>query len=381
MKYIKNFHRDLLTLNSHHWKYYLDYYKGCNFGCVYCLNAFSYDFFGLIKEEENYISKIENELKTLDKRIVFLGSNSDPYNIREEKFALTRQILELLLKYEIPLTLLTKSDLVLRDLDIIEKLNAKNLVLIQFTVIADNFKSSLLEPNAVSVDKRIDAIKKISTRGIPVHVHVSPIIPQLNNESEMESLLKTLKNAGVTCVYSNILGIHFHSNSRLINALEQIKPSLSQEVFKLYSVNSNKQGKYIYSPSSKVIESEMKPYSDIAKKVGIDFVNEAMPAYSTFTRYTKEKIFDFALPTTVDFIAFIRAYKKPLSFSIFFDEFLKKRIDYSKEKQYVTLVKKLWDTRELFKNSDIKFIEKDKEVFYVATKKINIGNDVYCWDT
>ena len=156
-------------------KYTLNVYTGCDHACVYCYitsyipNAFR------VRTKENLLPKLERELKKFDKRhIIALSYSSDPYPTVERELGITRKVLELFRRYNVRCMLLTKSDIFMRDIDVLSEM--KCAVGITVTTV-DERKARLLEPNAPSPRARIRALKKAKKAGIPVYARIDPIIP------------------------------------------------------------------------------------------------------------------------------------------------------------------------------------------------------------
>ncbi len=126
MEHLKLFHRDVLTVRSHQWKYYVEPYSGCALQCTYCLYWESPAFVERLHPPEDLLPGVERDLAAMPKRqIVYIGSTIDPYQMLEKKVRATRQILERLVRRELPVVILTKSPLILRDLDLLLELNRR----------------------------------------------------------------------------------------------------------------------------------------------------------------------------------------------------------------------------------------------------------------
>lgn len=377
---INLFHRDILTLRSHQWKYYMNTYTGCSYCCAYCLNAYTNDFYKKIEIDKKIISEIEKRLKEIDKKIVFFGSNTDPYIKEEQKTKCTRKILELFLKYEIPLTILTKSTLIERDIDILEQLASKNLVLVQTTITTTDEKSKKIELNVPSTNNRIKIIKKMTEKGIPVHIHFSPVIPFLNTVGEIDCLIKEVANAGAKCVYSNILGIHSHDNKVLFNSLKNIDVDLPERVKSIYELDVKKEN-YIHSPYGEFILAQMKPIKDACSRYKIGYVNEMFPEETNiqYSDMKENRFFDKGLPTIYNMIEFFKERKNPIDFETFYKDYLYKFVDKVLDKEYLEYVKYLWDNDELFSLTKIR---KANENRYLRCENYKVNMDNFCkWNT
>ncbi|MGE8358452.1 PA0069 family radical SAM protein [Pseudomonas sp.] len=182
-------------------------YRGCEHGCIYCYARPSHAYWDLspgIDFETRLIAKT-NAAAVLEQQLskpgyqcapINLGSNTDPYQPIDREHRLTRQVLEVLLRYRHPVTIVTKGSLILRDLDLLTELAQMNLVsvYISLTTLDDELKR-ILEPRAAAPSARLRAIRVLRQHGIPVGVLCSPMIPMIN-DMELERLLESAKKAG-----------------------------------------------------------------------------------------------------------------------------------------------------------------------------------------
>ncbi len=184
-------------------------YRGCEHGCIYCFARPSHSFMGLspgLDFESKLFAKpdvpklLERELSRADYKVraIAIGTNTDPYQPIEREWRVMRQILEVLQKANHPVTIVTKSSLVTRDIDILSDMASKGLakVAISLTTL-DRKLARSMEPRASTPAKRLEAIKALSDAGIPTAVFTSPIIPALNDH-EIERLLEAGHAAGAT---------------------------------------------------------------------------------------------------------------------------------------------------------------------------------------
>ena len=182
-------------------------YRGCEHGCIYCYARPSHAYWDLspgLDFETKLIAKT-NAADVLEQQLskpgyvcapINLGSNTDPYQPIEREYTITRQTLEVLLRYRHPVTIITKGSLILRDLDLLTELARQRLVavMISLTSLDDELKR-ILEPRAAAPKARLRAIRVMREAGIPVGVLCSPMIPMIN-DSELESLLTEAHAAG-----------------------------------------------------------------------------------------------------------------------------------------------------------------------------------------
>lgn len=169
-------------------------YRGCEHGCVYCYARPSHAFHDLSPglDFETKLFAKPNAAALLRETLakpgytpapIAMGTNTDPYQPIEERYRITRAVLEVCLEARHPVTITTKSARVLRDLDLLGELANLNLTAVSISVTSlDPKLSGLLEPRASSPAKRLDALGKLAAAGVPAHVSVAPIIPSITDE-------------------------------------------------------------------------------------------------------------------------------------------------------------------------------------------------------
>lgn len=187
--------------------YSMNPYQGCEHGCVYCYARNTHPYWG-------YNAGIEFESKILVKRDapqllakklsspkwivapIMLSGNTDCYQPIEAKLKITRQLLEVLERFHHPVGIITKSALVLRDIDIISRMAQKNLISVAISVnTLDESLRRQLEPRTASITRRLQVIEELSQAGIHVHAMLAPVIPGLNDH-EMMDLMGAVAKAG-----------------------------------------------------------------------------------------------------------------------------------------------------------------------------------------
>lgn len=183
-------------------------YRGCEHGCVYCFARPTHAYHdlspGLDFETKLFAKPGAAELlrATLAKpnyrpKPIAMGTNTDPYQPIERDYRITRQVLEVCLEARHPVTITTKSDRVLDDLDLIAELAKRNLVAVAISVTSlDPRLSSLLEPRAASPAKRLAALGRLVEAGVPSHVSIAPVIPAITDEF-MEDIVQRAAALGV----------------------------------------------------------------------------------------------------------------------------------------------------------------------------------------
>ncbi len=182
-------------------------YRGCEHGCVYCFARPSHAYLGLspgldfesrlfAKPDAPVLLRKELARKGYACQPIAMGTNTDPYQPVERERKITRALLEVLAEHEHPVTIVTKSDLIVRDLDILGPMAAKGLASVSLSVTTlDRDLARLMEPRAPTPDKRLAAIRAVVAAGVPAGVLVAPVIPAVN-DSEIEAILERAQAAG-----------------------------------------------------------------------------------------------------------------------------------------------------------------------------------------
>lgn len=236
--------RSIISTNSSPdvpFDYSINPYRGCEHGCIYCFARPSHafwdyspglDFETQIIYKENAVEQLR---KTLSKpgyqcKPIALGVNTDAYQPAEEKLQLTRQLLEVLLEYKHPVSLLTKSKLVLRDLDILQELNKHNLVSVGVSLTTlDNRLKAAMEPRTASPKARLKVMETLIENDIPVSALLAPVIPGIN-DGEIESIVKAVKSQGVNQIQYIMLRLPHELTDIFSDWLEQHYPYRKEKV-------------------------------------------------------------------------------------------------------------------------------------------------------
>ena len=175
-------------------------YRGCEHGCIYCFARPSHSFMGLspgldfetkLFVKEGVADLLERELsaRNYTPRTIAMGTNTDPYQPIERQYRVTRSTLEVLARTNHPVGIVTKSALILRDLDILAPMAARGLVKVALSITTlDRTLARTMEPRAATPDKRLNTIEELVKAGIPTGVMVAPIVPAIN-DAEIETIL------------------------------------------------------------------------------------------------------------------------------------------------------------------------------------------------
>lgn len=183
-------------------------YRGCEHGCIYCYARPTHAYLGLspgldfesrlfVKPDTPELLERELAAPGYEPRVIALGSNTDPYQPIERRYQITRRILEVLDRASHPVGIVTKSSLVLRDIDILARMARRNLVKVAVSVTTlDPQLARIMEPRAATPMRRLEALRRLNLAGIPTTAMVAPIVPAIN-DMEIERILDAATMAGV----------------------------------------------------------------------------------------------------------------------------------------------------------------------------------------
>lgn len=215
----------------------MNVYRGCQHGCVYCdSRSVCYRFthpFEDVEVKENAPELLEDVLRSRRKRsVIGSGSMADPYQPLERDLQLTRRCLELLDRYGFGATVITKSDLVLRDLELFASIHDRAKSVLQMTLtVADDALSRKLEPNVCTTTRRYEVLKAFQARGIPTVVWMTPLLPYLTDTTEnVRTILDYCADAGVKGIVCFNMGMTLREGDReyYYAALDRLFPGLSE---------------------------------------------------------------------------------------------------------------------------------------------------------
>ena len=235
----------------------INIYRGCIHGCIYCdsrSKCYQMDHeFTDIAVKENAITLLEEALKKKRKKcMVGFGSMSDPYMSLEKELKYTRKALEIIEKYGFGATLITKSNLVLRDIDILKRINSKAKAVVQMTLTtADDNLCKLIEPNVCSTSQRVEALKKLVFEGIPTVVWLCPILPFINDtKSNISRIIEMCHEANVKGIICFGMGLTLREGNReyYYEKLDKHFPALKEQYNKRYKDSYN-----VPSPNEKAL--------------------------------------------------------------------------------------------------------------------------------
>ncbi|MBR0140324.1 MAG: radical SAM protein [Firmicutes bacterium] len=221
----------------------MNIYRGCSHGCIYCDSrskcyGFTHDFED-IEVKKNAPELLEKALRSKrNKCMIGTGSMSDPYMHCEKELELTRECLKTADKLGFGFSLLTKSDMVMRDIDILSSINEKARAVLQMTVTTfDDELCRKLEPNVCPTSRRLEVLREFSKRGIDTAVWLSPVLPFINDtEENIGSILEGCAEAGVKAVVCFGMGLTLREGNReyYFDALDRLYTGLKERYMKLY---------------------------------------------------------------------------------------------------------------------------------------------------
>lgn len=227
-------------------------YRGCSHGCVYCFARPTHAYLGLspgldfetkLFYKDNAVELLRAELskRNYQCKTIALGINTDGWQPLERQMQVTRSILTVLTECRHPLTIVTKSALLVRDLDLLQELARDHLVSVMVSVTTlDNDIKRTLEPRTASPQARLKVIEQLAAAGVPVGVLVAPVIPALTDH-EMERILESAKSAGASSAGYTLLRLPHEVKDLFREWLAEHYPDRAQHVMSL--INQSRGGK------------------------------------------------------------------------------------------------------------------------------------------
>jgi len=219
-------------------------YRGCEHGCVYCFARPTHSYLDLspgldfetrLSYKANAVELLEKKLRTPGYRVepIALGINTDAYQPIERKLRVTRRLLELMLEYRHPVSLLTKGVTMLRDLDLLESLAEQNLVSVSLSITTLNQDlKRRMEPRTASPRARLNMLSRLSEIGISPGVMVAPVIPAIN-DGELETILARSAGAGATHAGYVVLRLPHELHDLFRDWLKEHYPDRARHVMSL----------------------------------------------------------------------------------------------------------------------------------------------------
>ena len=214
-------------------------YTGCDHACVYCYASSYIPKFSDCRPKKDLISKLKIEAVRLKGEVISISNSSDPYPNLEANTGLMRQCLEVLCQRNCKIQIITKSNIVTRDVDLLKKI--PSMVSLTVTTLDEKI-AELLEPNAPPPAERLKAAEILVTKGIPISVRIDPVIPSVNDEPE--ELIKTLANIGVKHITSSTYKIKPDNWQRFSMTM----PQAAEKLKPLYFEKGEKRSGYTFLP-------------------------------------------------------------------------------------------------------------------------------------
>ena len=219
-------------------------YRGCEHGCVYCFARPTHAYLGMspgldfeskLFMKPNAPELLERELSApgYEPKTIAIGTNTDPYQPIERRYKIMRRILEVLERAGHPVGIVTKSALVLRDLDILARMAQRDLVKVALSVTTlDPKLARIMEPRAPTPSRRLDALQQLTKAGVPTAVMVAPVIPAIN-DAEIERILEAAAANGVRHAGYVLLRLPLEIRDLFSEWLKENFPDRHDHVFKL----------------------------------------------------------------------------------------------------------------------------------------------------
>ena len=247
----------------------MNLYRGCTHGCIYCDSRS--DIYGMghefedIEVKQNSLELLKKELIKRPKAMIGTGAMCDPYIPLEKNLQYVRKSLEMIYRYGFGFTCITKSDLILRDLDLLKKINEKSKVVVQMTLTtADEGLCRILEPNVCGTERRVEVLNILKESGIPTVVWLCPILPYINdNEENIKKILDYCIEANVKGIICFEMGLTLRDGNRqyFYEKLDEHFPGLKKRY--IYEFGNSYS---IPSPKNKEL---MEIFRDITSQNGI----------------------------------------------------------------------------------------------------------------
>ena len=227
-------------------------YRGCSHGCVYCFARPTHAYLGLspgldfetkLFYKDNAVQLLRAELSARNYvcKTIALGINTDGWQPLEKEMEVTRSVLAVLAETRHPISIVTKSALIVRDLDLLQDMARDRLVSVMFSITTlDNDIKRALEPRTAGPQARLKALEQLAAAGVPVGVMVAPVIPSLTDH-EMEHILEAAKNAGATRAGYTLLRLPHEVKDLFREWLAEHYPDRAQHVMSI--INQSRGGK------------------------------------------------------------------------------------------------------------------------------------------
>lgn len=224
------------------YNYDINVYRGCTHRCIYCYALYSHEYLGTgsfydqVYAKTNIADVLRRELPKFSREIVNLGGVTDSYQPAERSLYLMPEVLKLLADYGVPIVLSTKSTLILRDIELLKRVDEAGGASLAFTVTTvDKRICSLIEPGTSPTHARMDAVRTLAQEGLSCGVHLMPIIPYLTSSADsLEAVFSAAKEAGARYVLSGALNLKTSTRRHFFDSVRQAFPSEYAHIAALY---------------------------------------------------------------------------------------------------------------------------------------------------
>lgn len=222
-------------------EYTMNIYRGCSHGCIYCFARSSYykiHDFDCVKAKKDALKIIRNDLQRKVKTgVIITGGMSDPYNPQEKELMLTRNSLELINAFSFGICILTKNNLVIRDIDVLKDIQEHFPVNVSFTITcSDDDICKKIEPFVATSSERFEAISRLAKNGVVTGVLLDPILPYITDtEANVRDMVKKAKYYGANYIYAST-GVTMEGIQRdyFYQEAEKIYPGISEKYRKRF---------------------------------------------------------------------------------------------------------------------------------------------------
>ena len=275
-------------------------YRGCEHGCIYCFARPTHAYHGLspgLDFETKLFAKPDGPKLLRDElsnprykvRTIAIGTNMDAYQPIERQLRLTRSILRVLAEFNHPVSLLTKSNLIMRDIDILAPMAEKNQTRCMISITTqDRGLARAMEPRCPTPEKRFEALEKLANSGIRTGIMLGPMIPGLN-DSELESIMARAAELGASYSAYTILRLPLEVSPLFQEWLEAFAPNRAKRIMNhIRTMNGGKnydpawsRGKEIRTPFAQLIAQR---YRASQKRTGIDQLKSGNPLNASLFR-------------------------------------------------------------------------------------------------
>lgn len=226
--------------------YNFNLYRGCSHGCIYCdsrCNYYGIENFDSVRIKQDCLEILEHELSHKRKKgVVGIGAMSDAYNPFEARYELTRGALKLLSLYNFGISIETKSSMILRDVDIMTEINAKNNAIMKMTITTPKDDiAKLIEPHVSLPSERFRAVRELNNAGIFAGIIMDPILPFITDNAQDICELVTLgAENGAKFIYCHFMGVTLRDNQRIYfyEQLDEKFPGLREQYVKTFGTRS-----------------------------------------------------------------------------------------------------------------------------------------------